>query len=913
MKKGIIYLSVFSLVIILGGIIYFLLNNRQFKNNEGIKGIPINASIIIHVPDISGLSDLILNDIEYKDELRAFSLTSKVWNLVSELDSSEIFKSSAFKNIKQKDIYISFVLQGKENIETLLVTELDNRAEENAFAEWIKSFKNEGYSLETRDYDASVIYSVKKGEQKPFYVSAFQGLIIGSYSVLLVESSIRQIQSEISLLSNPSFEKIHKTSSHKSPANIYVNFSTFPGIFNKIFKDKQKQPPVFSKGEAMWAELDVDVGSKSVEMNGFIIGEKKNLLIELLARMRPQSSIIAEVLPSDTRIFMSYNPESGEELHKRLLSYLKDNGLEQKYRNSLNAIKKGSGIDIDKEFFSFLESEMALAFTDINSKDPYSSSLFVAETRGRSFTLDKMTNILTALKISASPVSVYKIDKDTSFPIYRGLPERLLERMMKWYFPHVPQKYFTLYDNYIVFADNIKPLQEFLYANVLKKTLANKKSFADLKENFSDRDNLFIYSEIPFLSRFLRFFLKGEYVDLSQMQIDKLSKFFAGGVQLASTGDLLYANIYANYNPSRENEPQTVWQSLLDSTVINKPVLVTNHYTKEKELMVQDAKFNLYLLNNSGRLLWKKPLDGRILGSIQQIDYYRNNKLQYIFNTKNKIYLLDRNGNFVENYPVSLPSKATNGLSVIDYDNNKSYRIFLAAEDGKVLLLDKRGNKVTGWEFKKTEGIVTQPVRHFRSSSKDYIVFSDNHKIYILNRRGRTRVKPDKHVHAASNCDIYLEGKNTLHSRLVTASPQGEVVTVDLPSGKTRVIKVLDKNREFGFTHFVQNGKPGYVFILPDKFMIFNAAGKKIAGKSFSSQMCLTIDKYRFSANDFKFGLLERNGAHIYLLNSDGSTYKGFPLRGGSRFSIGFLKTSSSRFNLVVGGDNNYIYNYRVD
>ena len=77
--------------------------------------------------------------------------------------------------------------------------------------------------------------------------------------------------------------------------------------------------------------------------------------------------------------------------------------------------------------------------------------------------------------------------------------------------------------------------------------------------------------------------------------------------------------------------------------------------------------------------------------------------------------------------------------------------------------------------------------------------------------------------------------------------------------------------------------------------------------------MALTIDKYQFSSGNFKLGLTEQSGQHIFLINSNGSTYKGFPLRGSSRFSIGFLKSSSSRFNLVVGGDNNYIFNYRVE
>jgi hypothetical protein len=329
--------------------------------------------------------------------------------------------------------------------------------------------------------------------------------------------------------------------------------------------------------------------------------------------------------------------------------------------------------------------------------------------------------------------------------------------------------------------------------------------------------------------------------------------------------------------------------------------------------MVQDAKFNLYLINNSGRLLWKKPLDGKILGTIEQIDYYRNNKLQYIFNTKNKIYMLDRNGNSVDKYPIALPVTATNGIAVLDYDNNRDYRIFLATSDKRVRLFDKRGNKITGWEFKQTEGTVTQPVQYFRNNSKDYIVFSDNHKVYILNRRGGIRVKPNKHVVAASNCKFYIKNKNTSKCKLITASSNAELIFIDIPTGRTTIKSFIEKTNNFGFTYYSQNSSSKYVFMLPDRLKIFDDSGKEIVSKTFNKKMALTIDKYQFSSSNFKLGLTEQSGQHIFLINSNGSTYKGFPLKGSSRFSIGFLKSSSSRFNLVVGGDNNYIFNYRVE
>ena len=915
MKKGLIYLSISITLIVLAGVIFLLNNNRQYKDNNAIKGIPVDAAVIIRLSSIISVSDLILKEIDYNKELDKFALSSKVYSLARQLDSLDIFTESAFKLLKQKQLIASFHIQGRDKVQTLLTTTYINKSEENRIIDWIKNLSDKDFIILPKTYDAATIFSIKKsGTSNAFYLSAFQGVLLGSYSSLLVESAIRQLQTETSLLSNSAFSKVFKTSGENNPANLYVNFAAMPRFLSSIFKDSKKIPSLFRTNNALWAELDIDIKSKEVMMNGFIAGESSSLINELFTGMKPQKPEIPKVLPSNTRIYMSYCMESTEEFHKRFHSYLKKTGREIKYQSVINRIKKDKKVDIDKEIFSFIEGEMAIVYTDLNPSNPDENLFFIAETKGKSFSLDKMKQLLESLNgYSAQTIEHYNVDKDTSFPIYKGLPNNLLEHVIGSFFPVIPQKYFSFYNNYIIFSNNINSLHDFLYANVLKKTLSNKKHFNNFKESFSVRENLFIYSEIPVLASYLKNIIKDKYINFSPEQYKELSKFYAGGIQIAATGNLLYSNIYANYLPSRENEPQTIWQSLLDSTVINKPFLVKNHYSNEKELMVQDAKFNLYLINSSGRHLWKKPLDGEILGSIEQIDYYRNNKLQYIFNTKNKIYLLDRNGNSVDKYPIKLPVTATNGIAVLDYDNNRDYRIFLATNDRRVRLFDKRGNKIIGWEFKQTEGVVTQPIQYFRNNSKDYIVFSDNRKIYILNRRGNRRVKPNKHVVAASNSIFYIKDKNTSNCKLITTSPKAELIFIDIPTGRTTIKSFIEETNNFGFIFYKQNSSARYVFMLPDKLKTFDNSGKELVSKTFNKKMHLSIDKYQFSSGNIKLGLTEQSGRQIFLINSNGLTYKGFPLRGSSRFSIGFLNSSSSKFNLVVGGDNNYIFNYRVE
>ncbi len=118
----------------------------------------------------------------------------------------------------------------------------------------------------------------------------------------------------------------------------------------------------------------------------------------------------------------------------------------------------------------------------------------------------------------------------------------------------------------------------------------------------------------------------------------------------------MYHSVSLKYTAQIKEKALTVWESLLDTAVIIKPALVINHNTQEKEIFVQDASHKIYLINSTGRILWEQTLEGPIMSKIAQVDFFKNGKLQYLFNTADKLHLIDRNGNYVERYPVTLRS-----------------------------------------------------------------------------------------------------------------------------------------------------------------------------------------------------------------------------------------------------------------
>ncbi|MBI9061189.1 MAG: DUF3352 domain-containing protein [Marinilabiliaceae bacterium] len=916
MRNGRVIILITIAAIILICAVFLINRVKRYENNEPLKAIPTDAALIVKTESLKNVYDLLHDDVDFKAELRCLDIIKNALEIVEKIDSLPEFHTDVLHELGDHPFYMSLHPQGKDNVKALFLSEFPNKSKELEFRNYLQHLGEIKYFLSERKYNTITVYTLKEKEsQKSFSIVIHQGILLGSSSHLLVESAIRQVQSAQSLLNDSYFSQVKKTASATALLNIYINFSNAPKVLKPIVSKSFRKQSQFLKEQSGWGELDLDLKSDALIMNGFFTGNCKGVYSHLLTRAQPKRSTIHSVLPYDTRSYLSLTFENGADLKERLLKFYEENDRLSNYNLVLEKFKNSDDIDIQNLLFSQMKGEIAIAYTDFNHLQPDNNGFFVLEVKSQSTAREKLVKALGVLngKGAISPKTIYTIDEDTSYPIYKGFRDNLIPHIFQAFLPKVPHQYFTFVDNYLVFSNTVQQLERFIYANVLRKTLDNKKIYEDYRKHFSGRENLFVFCETGQLASFLSSSFAPLFSELTEMQKEALNGFYGTGLQFSGTGNMIYSTIYTDYKPERASEPRTIWQSLLDSTAVIKPVLVENHYSKEKEVLIQDAQNNLYLINNKGRILWKKVLDGPILSEVNQIDYYRNKKLQYLFNTKSRMYLLDRNGNHVAKYPVTLPSEATNGLSVFDYDKGRNYRIFLATANKKVYLFDKTGNRISGWHFLKTEGTVTLPIQHFRSNDKDYIVFSDDRKNYILNRKGEERVKVRSPFIRNTHSCFYLEGQNSANESLVTTSMKGELIKINLKDGSIQKMELEDIDGTHAMVAYKFRQQLHYVVSTPHSISCFDHNRHLNFSHEFDNEIQLQTDVYQFSANNHKIGVVEKTGGHIFLINSNGKNYKSFPLVGHSRFSIGFLKTSSSRFNLIVGGSNNYLYNYRVE
>ncbi len=73
----------------------------------------------------------------------------------------------------------------------------------------------------------------------------------------------------------------------------------------------------------------------------------------------------------------------------------------------------------------------------------------------------------------------------------------------------------------------------------------------------------------------------------------------------------------------------------------------------------------------------EKTISGPIIGKIEQVDLYKNRRLQMAFRTADRFMILDRNGKVVPPFDKKIASDSPQHLSVFDYDLNRNYRFLL--------------------------------------------------------------------------------------------------------------------------------------------------------------------------------------------------------------------------------------------
>ena len=695
-------------------------------------------------------------------------------------------------------------------------------------------------------YSGKPIFKFKKGDTE-FYKTFINNSTIVGNSRIIIENCIRNHQQQKKGINDDNFNEIVSTSDQDRGINIFLKGDPKLGNYS-IFKNL----PLFPKIMESWSNLDVDIENEIIEIDGaFKIRDSLGEVSGLFKNIKPTEFLVNKSIPNTYESFLIFNIDDlniFEINFKKLIEY--------------------NNYSIPKFDFSFLEFVNQIAIVKNNNENQI---IFQTLNQG----LSNKISINETKEFSHRNVKFYELSKTPS----------QLKLLTKIIADETNVKWIAYLDEFIFLSETQNGIKGLIASykdgQVAKKTGINSFYEKSLSNRFntlwiSKTENLFPSSKN---SNFLK-------------NVDT-KKFPLLGFQTKVDGDFVIINIrlQKNIENEKENDLKRKFIVNLENETLNNPQWVNNHRTKEKDIIVQDYKNKIYLFSNKGKLHWKKNIDGNIIGQVNQVDLFKNGKLQIAFRTNKRLYILDRNGKNVKPFPIKIPtSKNLNPLSVFDYDKNRNYR-FLLSQDNNVIMYDKRGVKVKGFKFKKTKSSIINSPKHVRFGTKDFIVIhQENGSLQILDRRGKARVKI-KEIVKFSSQEIY-----PYLGTFTGTDLKGNLIQIDTRGN------VLSSNIDLSKNHKIVIGYKSLVTLSENKLTIKGIPITLPYGNYTKPKIFKFSDTIYICTTDME-------SEKVYLFKENGKTVEGFPVYGTTSASLSRSK-KSNKLELVVGSEKKDIVVY---
>ncbi|QSS96030.1 hypothetical protein [Psychroflexus sp. ALD_RP9] len=678
-------------------------------------------------------------------------------------------------------------------------------------------------------------------DKESFYSTQLNNIKLISSSRLTLENIIRSHNNNIKL--EASFYKALKASSN-SQNSLFLNLSRLSQLHQHLFKNSSS---VYGElGE--WAVLDLEINAEDIMANGVILpAEGQQVFIEVLRDELNRSTKFAEAIPLNSTYFYNFSISDFKSFQDR--------------RRNL-----GFTSDIISHPIENFSAELSVTFSNASICVDYMPE----------DVLGFEEQFLNDLEVSEGfrGEQIYKLDHFDAFNHFSPLIKNF-----------VP-KFVTKFKGHFLFSENLETLENTLVNIKNNATLAEtdyfKESRDELRSSYTLQLGSLNENLLPHLAS------KSQKHSTAWKKI-KLNGFNLSLIQLDLQKQYTLINTYSQSAINSSKTSLKVNRLKQQHHLAMPPQYFVNWRTQQHDIVYQDEANVLHLIDSKGREIWQKQLDSKIVGKIKSLDIYKNTRLQLAFTTQNKLYVLDKNGSEVSRFPIVFKQPITQGLQLFDYSNNGRHR-FVVTQGNQIKMYDKDAKLVKGFKFKSPQSNITQAPKHIRIDAKDYILAQTEKQLFILDRTGDIRVKPNQKF-VPSNNAFYEFG-----NQFIGTSNNSELVTIET-DGKVN----LSPQNWFSNHYFTAN-KQHYVSLSENKLQINTEEVQLDYGLYLRP-------KLHQMRNTVFISVVDEQSQQLYLLNSDGKLIDGFPIYATSEIELREL--APNQYEFITQGDDQSILVYQ--
>ena len=924
-RTGIILVGIFAAALAVAA--WFIRKEKQVVVIDPWEAVPSDAFFIVETNDFPELLTRVTDPAGIFTGLSSMKWASELIQSASAVDSVTGGREVR-ELISNRRMIISFHVAGQGDPVPLVVMSTGQSFTARRLSSLLG--QSGGTVTDRRDLGGTRTYTViwKRGtSQQNAYLALTSGILIVSPSESLVTSALDNRSAGSDIRQQQGFSSVVNAAG-KDADNLFLLFRNLPGFIRPFF-DPEDIATVTSL--AIAGGGDLTVAEDGIFVSGFLTTAGAGTGADRLRDVVPAECGVHELLPRST---LSYRTVM------RRASLTGETATDPASVNATDLaliLSPYTGTEVTEAVIpsgDTPERVRAFRMTDRQSAEKVLRERLTA--KYRSMGLRESHFIASAMESDGDEAILYRMPFTGVSAILAGAERG-----------RTGDEWVTFARTYMIFSSSPDVLASVLRESDRENTLINDPGFREMEKTLPTKSSFIFWSSGAALKELATEYLKPEAA--SSLNQGDLSAISGIGVSLTPSNDMIYTSLSVRYEAGElqggrgsdphwgspaaagaspvtaapdgppEQAPSThadtaalklLWRVKLEAEPAVNPFFFTNHNTGATEIFIQDSNNNVYLISSSGKILWKAAIREKITGEVFMIDYYRNGKLQLLFTGRDYIHLIDRNGNYVDKFPVKMRSPASNTLAVFDYENNKDYRLFIAGEDRRIYAYDRSGTPVRGWNQFAVRGRVIDPVAFFRVRSKDYLFVSDDQAVYVLDRTGNIRVAHQEPLVKAQGSVASLTGGSD--PEIIFAAPDGATVRLSFDGTSVRdTVTGLSAAHKTGFADIDGDNMTDRITLDQGTVRAYGSSGTRLWTYSTGGTELRGPWFLSTGSGERRTAVYDAGRGMLHLIGRNGTAASGFPHRAGPFFNTGRV-TNKSTWNLIVNEGDTFICNYEL-
>jgi hypothetical protein len=888
-------IGLFLLAILAAGVYFY--QRYSIILLDPMRGVPADAAIIIEIRN-PGES---LNDF-FSGPFRK-SINDDTWIAAAEKNfhmfDSLLQESSSISEIwEDQSIVISTHLVKAGRFDFLYLANLPRGwTEQN-----LKRFIEEGWSMtgkiERREYESVNIYESRLNDSTIFTFASTKSVALFSVSPTLVEQAVRQLKDGRSVTQTNAFLNVVPPAGENGSIHIYFNNQALKDIATSISPDYNNGFFRMAASFARWNGYKAKTENEYFLMEGKTITFDTTSYLSYFRNQQPQVLNAAAIAPLRTALLFSFGLSSFAGYSNHLHANDGYSLNESARKKVLNDLQQKFQVSFEPSFTSWIGNEMDLIITEPAGISFDNNVYACIRARSIADAMHILNNTRDAVaKQSGSEVMTenYK-DHEISTIALRGIIPLVYGKS----FSGLNGCSYTSINDYVVFSNQHASLKSLIDEIEDGKTLLKDDLYRNASAMMNATANVMLYVNTQ---RSFNLY----HPDKMQSFLSTLYSSSGIHAQWNYKSEELQSKLLFDFHKKAMKEPVLYWATQLDTILDSDPVIV-NEKDGNTYIYLQDARHNLYKLDESGTIVWKKNIEEKILSSMHVVDLYHDGRQQLLFNTSTKLTLLDGDGNPAGNYPIRLPAPATNGCTLSA--TASSFIIYVACSNHYLYAYEAGGKPVSDWVYLKTENFVTKPIQSFAGPKGTVLLISaDSGEVIISDRKGSEKISFGGKFIQSKNGKSYLyESDSTGNMTWMTTDTLGNIILFTLQGSYSKT-KTGDftSSHEFQFINTAVPPVEELFYFDKENLYSLDEDGKILFSKSFPGFS--TMQAVRLPAGRTALLVNSITTDRLNMVDEKGDIEKGFPLKG----SVHPVVAELHRSVILCGNNHGILYCYKID